>query len=216
MAHFFIDEALLAADCVPGSVVGIGGAEARHAVTVSRVRPGEHLQIGNGAGLMLSATVVGAEASLLDPADQEPVRRVRSWIDAGTGAPYAVEVWRSSDAAIFDEESRAGVLFSARAGAILPDRRAEQVEGFGRADAELPRPAREDVAVVWQQARKPGRDDRVGELPVLERHRVGERGRARASPVGVVVGEGEAPGTPLDHLAGAHPIHEHDERARHS
>ncbi len=65
MAHFFIDETLLAADCVPGAVVGIGGAEARHAVTVSRVRPGEHLQIGNGAGLMLSATVVGAEASLL-------------------------------------------------------------------------------------------------------------------------------------------------------
>jgi hypothetical protein len=64
--------------------------------------------------------LAGAEASLLDPADQEPVRRVRSWIDAGTGAPYAVEVWRSSDAAIFDEESRAGVLFSARAGAILP------------------------------------------------------------------------------------------------
>ncbi|TFC93457.1 16S rRNA (uracil(1498)-N(3))-methyltransferase [Cryobacterium sp. TMT3-29-2] len=65
MAHFFIDEALLATDCVPGAVVGITGAEARHAVTVSRVRPGEHLQIGNGAGLMLSATVVGADASLL-------------------------------------------------------------------------------------------------------------------------------------------------------
>lgn len=65
MAHFFIDEALVAADCVAGAVVGITGAEARHAVTVSRVRPGEHLQIGNGAGLMLSATVVGADANLL-------------------------------------------------------------------------------------------------------------------------------------------------------
>lgn len=65
MAHFFIDEALRAADCVAGALVTIGGAEARHAVTVSRVRPGEHLQIGNGAGLMLSATVVGAEASQL-------------------------------------------------------------------------------------------------------------------------------------------------------
>ena len=65
MAHFFIDEALHAADCVPGAVVGIGGAEARHAVTVSRVRPGERLQIGNGAGLMLAATVVDADARLL-------------------------------------------------------------------------------------------------------------------------------------------------------
>jgi 16S rRNA (uracil1498-N3)-methyltransferase len=65
MAHFFIDEALRAEDCAPGALVSIGGAEARHAVTVSRVRPGEHLLIGNGAGLMLAATVVGAEASRL-------------------------------------------------------------------------------------------------------------------------------------------------------
>ena len=65
MAHFFLDEGLRSVDCVAGAVIGIGGAEARHAVTVSRVRPGEHLHVGNGAGLMIAATVVAAEASLL-------------------------------------------------------------------------------------------------------------------------------------------------------
>ncbi|MBC7441143.1 MAG: 16S rRNA (uracil(1498)-N(3))-methyltransferase [Ramlibacter sp.] len=65
MAHFFLDETLRAADCVPGAVVTIGGAEARHAVTVSRVRPGEKLLVGDGAGLMLGVSVVGADAARL-------------------------------------------------------------------------------------------------------------------------------------------------------
>jgi len=60
MAHFFLDESLRAHDCAPGAVVSVGGSEARHAVTVSRIRPGEHLQLGNGAGMMLAGTVVTA------------------------------------------------------------------------------------------------------------------------------------------------------------
>lgn len=60
MAHFFLDESLRAEDCIPGAVVSVGGSEARHAVTVSRVRPGEHLLLGNGAGLTLAGTVVTA------------------------------------------------------------------------------------------------------------------------------------------------------------
>jgi 16S rRNA (uracil1498-N3)-methyltransferase len=60
MAHFFLDESLRADDCAPGAVVSLGGAEARHAVTVSRVRPGESLLLGNGAGLMLAGIVVTA------------------------------------------------------------------------------------------------------------------------------------------------------------
>jgi len=65
MAHFFIDDSLPADAAVPGAVLSIDGAEARHAVTVSRVRPGERLRIGNGAGLMLEVTVTGAEGGLL-------------------------------------------------------------------------------------------------------------------------------------------------------
>jgi 16S rRNA (uracil1498-N3)-methyltransferase len=65
VAHFFLDEALRAGDCVPGAVVSIGGSEAKHAVTVSRIRPGEQLQLGNGAGLTVRGTVVVAAAAEL-------------------------------------------------------------------------------------------------------------------------------------------------------
>lgn len=62
MAHFFLDEALDtgAAPVLAGSTVSVTGAEAKHAVTVSRVRPGETLLLGNGAGLMLGVTVLSA------------------------------------------------------------------------------------------------------------------------------------------------------------
>ncbi|TFC21352.1 16S rRNA (uracil(1498)-N(3))-methyltransferase [Cryobacterium sp. MDB1-18-2] len=65
MAHFFIDESLRAEDCPVGAVATITGAEARHAVTVSRVRPGEHLLAGNGSGLLLETTVEEAEPGRL-------------------------------------------------------------------------------------------------------------------------------------------------------
>ncbi|WP_022883945.1 16S rRNA (uracil(1498)-N(3))-methyltransferase [Glaciibacter superstes] len=65
MAHFFLDESLDPGECTPGSTVSIGGTEARHAVTVSRVREGERLLIGNGSGLMVSGTVAGAAATEL-------------------------------------------------------------------------------------------------------------------------------------------------------
>lgn len=65
MAHFFLDETLRAVDCTPGAVVLVGGSEARHAVTVSRIRPGESLLLGNGSGLILAGTVVTAEPTEL-------------------------------------------------------------------------------------------------------------------------------------------------------
>ncbi|GAB3129947.1 16S rRNA (uracil(1498)-N(3))-methyltransferase [Glaciibacter psychrotolerans] len=65
MAHFFLDETLSASLCAPGSTVSIGGSEAKHAVTVSRIRPGEQLLLGNGAGMILHGTVVTAEPAEL-------------------------------------------------------------------------------------------------------------------------------------------------------
>lgn len=65
MAHFFVDESLDPGECTPGSTVVIGGSEARHAVTVSRVREGERLLIGNGSGLIVSGTVATASAAEL-------------------------------------------------------------------------------------------------------------------------------------------------------
>jgi len=55
VAHFYLNEHLTAASV--GDVVSLQGAEARHAVSVSRVQPGEQLRIGNGSGLVVVGTV---------------------------------------------------------------------------------------------------------------------------------------------------------------
>lgn len=59
MAHFYLDEELGAA--AVGDRVSLHGAEARHAVTVSRLAVGETISIGNGAGLVVTGPVVVAE-----------------------------------------------------------------------------------------------------------------------------------------------------------
>jgi len=59
VAHFYISEELESATV--GDRVAITGAEARHAVTVSRLAVGETVAIGNGAGLVVTGPVVTAE-----------------------------------------------------------------------------------------------------------------------------------------------------------
>jgi 16S rRNA (uracil1498-N3)-methyltransferase len=59
LAHFYLDEALVSA--AVGDRVSITGAEARHAVTVSRLGVGESISIGNGAGLVVAGIVASAE-----------------------------------------------------------------------------------------------------------------------------------------------------------
>lgn len=56
MAHFYLLESLESMQA--GAKVVLDGSEGRHASTVSRVRTGESLLIGNGRGLMLHAEVV--------------------------------------------------------------------------------------------------------------------------------------------------------------
>jgi 16S rRNA (uracil1498-N3)-methyltransferase len=58
MAHFYLNETIESA--IPGAVVGLDGAEARHAVTVSRVAVGDLLTIGNGRGLVAQGRVATA------------------------------------------------------------------------------------------------------------------------------------------------------------
>ena len=48
MAHFYLVDDLT--DASVGSTVVVEGQEARHAVTVSRVRVGESLALGDGRG----------------------------------------------------------------------------------------------------------------------------------------------------------------------
>ena len=72
MAHFYLDESLAAqldavesVDPVEGvserPVVHLRGADARHAVTVARVRLGEQLRVGDGAGLVVLGVVTAVE-----------------------------------------------------------------------------------------------------------------------------------------------------------
>jgi 16S rRNA (uracil1498-N3)-methyltransferase len=59
LAHRYLDESLESAAI--GDRVSLHGAEARHAVTVSRLALGETIAIGNGAGLVVSGPIVTAE-----------------------------------------------------------------------------------------------------------------------------------------------------------
>ncbi|MBX0298886.1 16S rRNA (uracil(1498)-N(3))-methyltransferase [Cryobacterium sp. 1639] len=81
MAHYFLSDNLGAtadgtpsADPVVGGTVSVTGAEAKHAVTVSRVRPGESLLLGDGAGLVLGVTVLTAEPTVLTARVETVVR----------------------------------------------------------------------------------------------------------------------------------------------
>lgn len=72
MAHFYLDEEL--ADAGVGDRVTLVGPEARHAVTVSRIAVGESISIGNGAGLVVTGSVVVAEHTELTIEVAEVVR----------------------------------------------------------------------------------------------------------------------------------------------
>ncbi|MBF4462052.1 MULTISPECIES: 16S rRNA (uracil(1498)-N(3))-methyltransferase [unclassified Rathayibacter] len=63
MAHHYIDEALDSADFAVGARLTLSGAEARHAATVSRIRPGESVRVGDGRGLVATAVVESAETA---------------------------------------------------------------------------------------------------------------------------------------------------------
>lgn len=66
MAHFYLDESLAAqvaaAEGSPAaSVVHLRGPDARHAATVARVRVGEQLRVGDGAGVVVHGVVSAVE-----------------------------------------------------------------------------------------------------------------------------------------------------------
>jgi 16S rRNA (uracil1498-N3)-methyltransferase len=63
VAHFYLNEQLT--DLVVGATAELTGAEARHAVTVSRLKVGERVEIGNGAGLRVVGSITRAEPALL-------------------------------------------------------------------------------------------------------------------------------------------------------
>lgn len=82
MAHFYLNEHLGTVDV--GSVATLEGAEARHAVSVSRVQVGELLRIGNGAGLIVTGTVTSASPQelelLVEQVDETPAATPALWL----------------------------------------------------------------------------------------------------------------------------------------
>lgn len=63
MAHFHLAEDL--EDAAAGDPVRLTGPEARHAVTVSRLRVGERIAVGNGRGLVVTGAITSAEPAEL-------------------------------------------------------------------------------------------------------------------------------------------------------
>ncbi|MBN9159122.1 16S rRNA (uracil(1498)-N(3))-methyltransferase [Microbacterium sp.] len=61
--HFVTPEATSAR---PGTTIALTGAEAKHAAVVRRVRVGEPITLGDGAGVWLDAEVVAAAPSLVE------------------------------------------------------------------------------------------------------------------------------------------------------
>ncbi len=59
MARFYLSEGLVSAEI--GDLVFLRGTEAQHAVVVSRLQPGETVMVGNGAGLIVTGTVLTAQ-----------------------------------------------------------------------------------------------------------------------------------------------------------
>lgn len=71
MSSLYLRDDLEPADAHPGASVDLEGAEARHALTVSRTRVGERIAVGNGRGLIVRGTVTDAgEGRLRVRADQ--------------------------------------------------------------------------------------------------------------------------------------------------
>lgn len=58
MAHFYLSDELTAASL--GDILILAGSEGHHAQSVSRIREGEQIQLGNGCGVVASAAVVGS------------------------------------------------------------------------------------------------------------------------------------------------------------
>jgi 16S rRNA (uracil1498-N3)-methyltransferase len=74
MASLYLIPEIHAQDAVAGGVVRVTGDEARHAISVARLRPGEHVAVGDGRGLIVEGTVSSTDEGALS-VSVERVRR---------------------------------------------------------------------------------------------------------------------------------------------
>jgi 16S rRNA (uracil1498-N3)-methyltransferase len=84
MASLYLKPELEPADAELGARVSVTGEEARHAVTVARVRLGERIAIGDGSGFLVWGAVVSASAGELaievDEVRHEPEPEPPLWL----------------------------------------------------------------------------------------------------------------------------------------
>jgi len=74
MASLYLVPEIDVQDAAAGGVVRVTGDEARHAINVARIRVGEHIAVGDGAGLIVEGAVSSTEGGELS-VTVERVRR---------------------------------------------------------------------------------------------------------------------------------------------
>lgn len=74
MASLYLDPAIDERDAAAGGTVRVTGDEARHAITVARIRVGERIAVGDGAGLIVEGVVASIDGNAL-VVDVQLVRR---------------------------------------------------------------------------------------------------------------------------------------------
>ena len=83
MASLYLIPEIDAQDAVAGGVVRVTGDEARHAISVARLRVGERISVGDGAGLIVEGVVTSTDAG-------ELVGRRRACAPRGATQPRAL------------------------------------------------------------------------------------------------------------------------------
>ena len=83
MSALFLSAGLTAADAAVGATATVTGPEAKHAA-VNRIRPGERVSVGNGAGLVVTGPVVSVSpaelAVRIDEVRAEEPARPELWL----------------------------------------------------------------------------------------------------------------------------------------
>jgi 16S rRNA (uracil1498-N3)-methyltransferase len=74
VASLYLASELTGRDVAAGSVVQVTGDEARHAITVARVRVGERISVSDGAGLVATGTVTATDGGVVTVEVESAVR----------------------------------------------------------------------------------------------------------------------------------------------
>lgn len=84
MASLYLAPDLSGRDVVAGSVVLVTGDEARHAITVARVRVGERISVSDGDGLIASGAVTSTDGGIVavevESASRHPAPSPELWL----------------------------------------------------------------------------------------------------------------------------------------